>query len=92
MALGASGVISVINHAYPKIFSQMVDDCLSGNWDEARYAHFQILEGAIRIFEDGSPSGIKVMLHEMGLCEPFVRLPLFTVNATLEQKLRSLVQ
>jgi 4-hydroxy-tetrahydrodipicolinate synthase len=92
MALGASGVISVINHAYPHLFNNMVDDCLAGQWEKARRAHYAILEGSIRIFEDGSPGGIKVMMHEMGLCEPHVRLPLYPVNPALEQKLRSLVK
>jgi 4-hydroxy-tetrahydrodipicolinate synthase len=92
MALGATGVISVINHAYPKVFSGMVADCLSGNWEAAKQAHYEILEGSIRIFEDGSPGGIKVMLHQMGLCETFVRPPLYPVNEKLEQILRSLVK
>lgn len=92
MALGASGVISVINHAYPREFSGMVADCLSGNWETARRAHYEILEGSIRIFEDGSPGGIKVMMHEMGLCETYVRPPLYPVNEGLEQILRSLVK
>jgi len=92
MALGAAGVISVINHAYPRVFSGMVADCLVGNWESARKAHYEILEGSIRIFEDGSPGGIKVMLHEMGLCETYVRAPLFPVNDDLEQILRSLVK
>ena len=92
MALGATGVISVINHAYPKVFSAMVSDCLEGKWETARQAHYEILEGSIRIFEDGSPGGIKVMLHEMGLCETYVRPPLFPVNEGLEQILRSLVK
>jgi len=92
MALGASGVISVINHAYPKKFSGMVRDCLNGDYANARMAHYEILEGSIRIFEDGSPGGIKVMLNEMGLCETFVRPPLYPVNTELEQILRSLVK
>lgn len=92
MALGASGVISVINHAYPRVFSGMVADCLSGKWETARHAHYEILEGSIRIFEDGSPGGIKVMMHEMGLCETYVRPPLYPVNEGLEQILRSLVK
>ena len=92
MALGATGVISVINHAYPKVFSGMVNDCLTGNWEAAKQAHYEILEGSIRIFEDGSPGGIKVMLHQMGLCETFVRPPLYPVNEKLEQILRSLVK
>jgi len=92
MALGATGVISVINHACPKVFSGMVNDCLTGNWEAAKQAHYEILEGSIRIFEDGSPGGIKVMLHQMGLCETFVRPPLYPVNEKLEQILRSLVK
>ena len=92
MALGATGVISVINHAYPQVFSGMVNDCLTGNWEAAKQAHYEILEGSIRIFEDGSPGGIKVMLHQMGLCETFVRPPLYPVNEKLEQILRSLVK
>lgn len=92
MALGASGVISVINHAYPKKFSGMVRDCLNGDYANARMVHYEILEGSIRIFEDGSPGGIKVMLNEMGLCETFVRPPLYPVNTELEQILRSLVK
>ena len=36
MAIGASGVISVINHAFPSTFSGMVNDALEGRWNEAK--------------------------------------------------------
>lgn len=91
MACGAAGVISVINHAYPKQFSGMVKACLEGRWDDARQLQFQILEGSLAIFSDGSPGGIKVMLNEMGICENVVRQPLWPVNKLVEDKLRSLV-
>ncbi len=91
MACGAVGVISVINHAYPKQFSSMVGACLNGNWAEAKIRQYQILEGALAIFADGSPGGIKVMLNEMGICETAVRLPLWPVNESVEKKLRGLV-
>ncbi|MBS3914118.1 MAG: 4-hydroxy-tetrahydrodipicolinate synthase [Bacteroidetes bacterium] len=90
MACGAVGVISVINHAYPKTFTSMVKACLNGNWEQAKNLQYKILEGALAIFADGSPGGIKVMLNEMGLCENVVRQPLWPVNETLEKKLRSL--
>jgi len=91
LACGTSGVISVINHAYPAQFSGMVKAALAGNWNEARKLHNQILEGALAIFADGSPGGIKVMLNEMGLCENVVRQPLWPVSDTVEKRLRNLV-
>jgi 4-hydroxy-tetrahydrodipicolinate synthase len=91
LACGASGVISVINHAYPTQFSGMVKAALSGQWDEARTLHNTVLEGALAIFADGSPGGIKVMLNEMGLCENVVRQPLWPVSESVEKRLRNLV-
>ena len=91
LACGASGVISVINHAHPALFSGMVKAALAGNWNEARNLHSQILEGALAIFADGSPGGIKVMLNEMGLCENVVRQPLWPVSEAVEKRLRNLV-
>ncbi|MCC7297743.1 MAG: 4-hydroxy-tetrahydrodipicolinate synthase [Bacteroidia bacterium] len=91
MACGAVGVISVINHAYPKQFSSMVREALEGNWATAKMLHRQTLEGAMAIFADGSPGGIKVMLNEMGICENVVRLPLWPVSETVEKRLRALV-
>ncbi len=92
MAAGASGVISVINHAFPLEFSGMVQACLNGNWDEARKLHYQTMPAAIQIFADGSPGGIKTMLNEMGLCETTVRPPLYQVNASVEATLRAMVK
>lgn len=91
MACGAAGVISVINHAYPKQFSGMVQACLEGRWDDARKLQYQTLEGSLAIFADGSPGGIKVMLNEMGICENVVRQPLWPVSEAVEKRLRGLV-
>lgn len=91
MAVGASGVISVINHAFPSVFSGMVQDALNGNWENAKEKHYKILTASQKIFEDGSPGGIKVMLHQMGLCQTYVRPPLHAVNAELENELRQLI-
>jgi 4-hydroxy-tetrahydrodipicolinate synthase len=89
-ACGGSGVISVINHAYPKTFTAMVKAALQGDMHTARTLHSKTVEGSIAIFADGSPGGIKTMLNEMGLCETTVRPPLWGVNATVESNLRRL--
>jgi 4-hydroxy-tetrahydrodipicolinate synthase len=90
MACGAAGVISVINHAFPMQFSGMVKACLEGRFADAKSLHYQTMESAIAIFADGSPSGIKTMLNEKGLCGTAVRQPLWPVNATVEANLRRL--
>lgn len=92
LACGATGVISVINHAFPAQFSGMVKAALDGRWDEARALHNECLEGALAIFADGSPGGIKVMLNEMGICENVVRQPLWPVSEAVEKRLRALVK
>jgi 4-hydroxy-tetrahydrodipicolinate synthase len=91
MACGAVGVISVINHAYPKQFTDMVKACLENRWEDARKLQYQVLDGALAIFADGSPGGIKVMLNEMGICENIVRQPLWPVSEAVEARLRALV-
>jgi 4-hydroxy-tetrahydrodipicolinate synthase len=92
IACGGSGVISVINHAFPKTFSGMVRSALQGDFASARKAHETVLESAIAIFADGSPSGIKTMLHEAGLCGTTVRPPLWPVNDQVEANLRKLAK
>lgn len=92
MAAGASGVISVINHAFPLEFSGMVKACLNGNWETARTLHYQTMPAAVQIFADGSPGGIKTMLNEMGLCQTVVRPPLYQVNPNVEATLRAMVK
>ena len=51
IACGADGVISVIANAYPKNFSEMVRQTLSGNYDEARSLHYSFMEIIPLLFE-----------------------------------------
>jgi len=91
IALGATGVISVIGNAYPKIFSDMVRKCLAGNFHAARPDHFRLLEAIDTLFAEGSPSGIKAYMHEMGLCENQFRLPVVPVSDTLYSNIRGIM-
>ena len=90
LACGGSGVISVINHIFPRTFSGMVKSALQGDIIAARAAHERVLESSIAIFADGSPGGIKTMLHEKQLCGTAVRPPLWQVNDQVDQNLRKL--
>ncbi len=90
LACGGSGVISVINHIFPRTFSGMVKSALQGDFIAAKAAHERVLESSIAIFADGSPGGIKTMLHEKQLCGTAVRPPLWQVNAQVDDNLRKL--
>lgn len=79
MALGAQGVISVLGNAYPKEFSDMVHLCLEGNYIEAVDIHFKFRDIIRLMFADGNPAGVKCVMHDMGLIENELRLPLIPV-------------
>lgn len=92
LAMGMSGVISVIGQAYPQLFSKMVNAGLAGDFTTAREIHYKLYDLMKTIFADGSPGGIKVILEQMGLCKNVVRLPLAPVNEQVKQKLIQLHQ
>ncbi len=86
MALGAQGVISVLGNAFPKEFSHMVHLCLEGNYIEAVDFHFKYRDMIRLLFADGNPAGVKCVMHDMGLIENELRLPLVPVGtATAEE-------
>lgn len=89
LAMGMTGVISVIAQAYPRPFSDMVRLGLAGKFEEARALHFKLYDIMKLIFADGSPGGVKVLLNQQGLCQNIVRLPLAPVNKEVEAKLRA---
>lgn len=92
MALGFTGVISVIAQAYPKEYSTMVNLALAGKFEEAKAIHFKLYELMKAIFADGSPGGIKVVMQHLGLCKNIVRLPLAPVNKQVEARLIELAK
>jgi len=92
MAMGADGVISVVANAYPEGFSEMVRLCLKGNFAEASVYHFRYVEIIHSLFAEGSPSGVKAYLSEMGLCRNSFRLPVWPVSDSLMQKIRNLMK
>jgi len=92
MALGADGVISVVANAYPKGFSDMVRFCRNGNFTEARALHYRYTDIIASMFAEGSPSGVKAYLGEMGLCKDHVRMPVWPVSEPLRKKINELMK
>ena len=88
IALGGVGVISVIGNAFPKAFSRMVHSALSGDYANALSLHQDFLELYELLFADGSPAGVKSLLHIMGYIENELRLPLVPTRAATYEKIR----
>jgi len=91
-SIGSKGVISVLANAYPQIFKKMNDYVLAGNYGKARLEQFKILEINGLMYEEGNPVGIKQVLANMGVCQPYVRLPLAPASERLQQKIASVVK
>ena len=88
---GAEGVISVIAGGFPRFFSKGVAAALKG--DENKANEIVTLAQPIidLLFVEGNPGGIKTVLHQRGLIENQLRLPLVPVSDSVTSKLRTYV-
>lgn len=81
MALGASGIISVVGNAYPGLTAQLTSLCQQGKYVEARKIHSALLRMIDLCFLEGNPCGVKYILKELGIIKSdAVRLPLVPVS------------
>jgi len=92
IAAGADGVISVVANAYPEGFSEMTRLCLQGNFAEARKLHYKYTDIITSMFAEGSPSGVKAYLSEMGLCKNTFRMPVWPVSDKMMAKVKELMK
>ena len=91
ISVGGDGVISVIANAFPKRFSNMVNEAFNNNLDSAREKHYELLEIIHYLFVDGNPAGIKHLLKLINICSDYVRLPLVNISESTANKIYELV-
>lgn len=87
LAVGGYGVISVVGQAFPNTFSEMVSYGLSRKMKKANEKHYQLLHATQLLFAEGNPGGLKSALKIRGICKEHVRLPLYKVSKSLENKI-----
>ncbi len=92
IACGAIGVISVVANAYPKEFSDMVRLCLEGKFAEALPLHLKYVDVINSLFAEGSPSGVKQYLVEMGFCKNTFRMPVVPVSEDHAERIRGIMK
>lgn len=92
ISVGGVGAISAISNAFPDITSKMTNFALANDYASAnkelhKFCHLNKL-----FFEEGNPVGVKIMLDILGICKPFVRLPLVKASDGLRAKMKSLIE
>jgi 4-hydroxy-tetrahydrodipicolinate synthase len=90
IALGGSGVVSVIGNGYPAMCSTMVAAALEGAHEKARELHYRLFPMMKAIFKEGNPAGIKASMEVQGWIENVLRLPLVPVTDALYREIREL--
>jgi 4-hydroxy-tetrahydrodipicolinate synthase len=92
IASGGDGVISVVANAYPKIYSDMVNDALKGDFAAARKGHYKLLDITGMLFAEGNPGGIKAAMKVLGIMQDYMRLPLVNISQGLFEKIEKEVK
>lgn len=90
LALGATGVISVVGNAYPAEFRAMVRAVLDGDMAEALEKHRRFAPLYKLMTVDGNPSGVKSLLYVQGKIGNQLRLPLVPACEATENSLREI--
>ena len=75
-AMGGQGVISVLANAFPVVFKKIKESAFAGKHVAAYRELSKLLEINGPMYEEGNPVGIKYLLSIIGICGPYVRLPL----------------
>ena len=89
IASGMQGVISVAANAYPTAFSNMVRACLSGDFVKAKVINDPLIEVYDMMFTENNPAGVKAFMHQMGLLENEVRLPLVPLSEPVYNRVKT---
>lgn len=93
MALGATGVISVVSNLLPAAVREMVDAFARGDVAQAQAWHFRLLPFFRAAFWETNPSPVKMLLHlDRGFMTPEVRLPLVPASDGLRERLEAVLR
>lgn len=91
MALGGSGVISVLSNVAPEQTKAMADAALDGDFDTAAALQLSMLPLIRALFSEVNPIPVKAAMREMGFDCGSCRLPLTPMGTENFQKLKALL-
>jgi len=89
IACGMEGVISVAANALPEEFSEMIRECLRGDFIEAKMINDKLIEAYELMFAENNPAGVKAFMNHLGLLGNNLRLPVTPVSEELNNKIKA---
>jgi 4-hydroxy-tetrahydrodipicolinate synthase len=84
IAVGATGVISVVGNVAPADMRALCDHARAGRMAEAEEIHRRLLPLFRALFVESNPGPVKFLLSAMGMTANELRLPLVPVERTTE--------
>jgi 4-hydroxy-tetrahydrodipicolinate synthase len=87
IAVGATGLVSVLGNVLPRETSAMIAAARSGKAQEALRLHQQLMDLMEALFLESNPIPLKAALKLLGLGEDIVRLPLAPASAATRTRL-----
>jgi 4-hydroxy-tetrahydrodipicolinate synthase len=91
IAVGASGLVSVLGNVLPRQTKQLVDLALAGERSDAIALHQALLPLMDALFLESNPIPTKAALAIKGLCGDTLRLPLVAASAATRARLAELL-
>jgi len=92
LAIGGTGVVSVIANIVPRETAELVHAALDGDWKRARDLHYRLFPLARAAFLETNPIPIKEAMAMAGMLEPEFRLPMCRMSDANREKLRAILQ
>jgi 4-hydroxy-tetrahydrodipicolinate synthase len=92
LAIGGSGVVSVIANIMPRETADLVHAALDGDWKRARDLHYRLFPLARAAFLETNPIPIKEAMAMAGMIEPEFRLPMCRMSDANREKLRAILK
>ncbi len=92
LAMGGSGVISVLSNLMPAKTSELCHRFFDGDIAGSRELQCRLLPLINALFSEVNPIPVKAAMAAMGFCENYVRLPLTPMEDAHWQKLRVLME
>ena len=92
LAIGGSGVVSVIANIVPRETADLVHAALEGDWKRARDLHYRLFPLARAAFLETNPIPIKEAMALAGMIEPEFRLPMCRMSDANREKLRAILK
>ncbi len=91
LAIGGAGYVSATGNLLPREVARLYDLVQAGEWQAAQDLHYHLMPLNDAIFLEINPVPVKTALGWMGKISPEVRLPLVSLSAANQARLRAVL-